>query len=61
MREYDQEMPQSQTTGQYMASQGRDTEHRQPQHKVKQPFLIAKLLRKGTKAEGLDGGIMISE
>ena len=28
-----------------MASQGRDTEHRRPQHEVKQPAVIAKLER----------------
>ena len=38
--EYEQEMPQSQTADQLMAPQGRDTEHRLPQHKVKQAALF---------------------
>ena len=33
--EYDQEMTKSRTADQPTSPQGRDTEHRQPQHKVK--------------------------
>ena len=39
-------MPHSQTVDEATAPRGRDTEHKQPQHKVKQPALSssAKLL-----------------